>query len=82
MAIPMIGILVFGLFVAIGVWYRRRPEIHRPMMLLGTLVIMAAATDRITALPPLFAETIWGGSGGRFFRGCSSARRFSSSGGR
>ncbi|MFA5058423.1 MAG: hypothetical protein WC485_09940 [Opitutaceae bacterium] len=67
MAIPIISILIFGVFVAIGVWYRRRPEIHRPMMLLATLSIMAAATDRITGLPALYAASFWGRVFGPFF---------------
>jgi hypothetical protein len=67
MAIPIISILVFGIFVAIGVWYRRRPEIHRPMMLLATLSIVAAATDRITGLSALYDESIWGRLFGPFF---------------
>jgi len=67
MAIPMFSILTFGVFVAIGLWYRRRLEVHRPMMLMATLAIMAAAADRITGLPDLYAATIWGGLFGPFF---------------
>jgi len=67
MAIPMISILLFGAFVAVGVWQRRRPEIHRPMMLLATLSIITAATDRITGLPDLFAASMWGRLFGPFF---------------
>lgn len=67
MAIPMISILAFGVFVALGVWYRRRPEIHRPMMLLATLSIMAAATDRITGLSALYDASVWGRVFGPFF---------------
>ena len=67
MAIPMISIVVFGVFVALGVWYRRRPEIHRPMMLLATLSIVAAATDRITGLPALYGASFWGRVFGPFF---------------
>lgn len=32
MAIPVISILIFAVFVIAGVWNRRRPEVHRPMM--------------------------------------------------
>ena len=67
MAIPLISITLFGVFVATGVWNRRRPEIHRPMMLLATLAIVAAATDRITALHALYAGTLWGRIFGPFF---------------
>lgn len=66
-AIPINIILLFGVFVAVGVWQRRRPEIHRPMMLLGTLGITTAAADRITGLPGLYASTVWGTWFGPFF---------------
>jgi hypothetical protein len=67
MAIPMFVILIFGVFVAIGIWNRRRPEIHRPMMLLATMSIVAAATDRITAIHALYGESVWGRIFGPFF---------------
>jgi hypothetical protein len=60
MAIPIFAILTFGAFVAVGLRNRRRPEIHRPMMLLATLSIIPAATDRIKGLPDLYAATTWG----------------------
>jgi len=34
-AISVISILIFAVFVIAGAWNRRRPEVHRPMMLLG-----------------------------------------------
>ena len=35
--VPVSAILFFGVYVVIGLWNRLRSEIHRPMMLLGTL---------------------------------------------
>lgn len=67
MAISILSIVTFGVFVGIGVWQRRRPAIHRAMMLLGTLAAMAAATDRIGALHGLYAESLWGRLFGPFF---------------
>jgi len=67
LAIPIIGITVFAVFVAIGVWYRRRPEIHRPMMLLATLAAIVAALDRIDWMTSLYRQTIWGTIFGPFF---------------
>lgn len=67
MAIPIFAILTFGAFVAVGFLQRRRPEIHRPMMLLATLSIIPAATDRITGLSNLYAASIWGALFGPFF---------------
>lgn len=69
MTVPMFNISIFAVFVAIGIWYRRRPQIHRPMMFLATLSIVAAAMDRITALPPLYADSVWGRVFGPYFPG-------------
>jgi hypothetical protein len=60
MAVPLFGILTFGVFVMVGIWNRRRSHIHRPMMLLATLSTMGAATDRIESVVDLYAATIWG----------------------
>ena len=67
MAVPIFSVLLFAGYVAVGVWQRKRPDIHRPMMLLATLAIIAAATDRIVGLPDLYAATIWGQVFGPFF---------------
>ncbi|HEY9155474.1 MAG TPA: hypothetical protein VIM69_10105 [Opitutaceae bacterium] len=60
MAVPLIDILGFLTFVGVGIWKRKRPEIHRPMMLLGTLAMMAAATNRIPQFRGLGATNILG----------------------
>ncbi|HEY2400718.1 MAG TPA: hypothetical protein VGI23_10210 [Steroidobacteraceae bacterium] len=67
MAVPFVSILIFAGFVATGILNRRRPEIHRPMMLLATLTVISAATDRIPALLALFEPTVWGTTFGPFF---------------
>jgi hypothetical protein len=67
LAIQFGAILNFGTCVAIGVWQRRRAEIHRPMMFLGTLAIMGAAAARIIWLRDLYAPTIWGDLFGPYF---------------
>jgi hypothetical protein len=67
LAVPIIGVTVFAIFVAIGVWYRRRPEIHRPMMLLATLAAIVAALNRIDWITSLYRQTIWGTIFGPFF---------------
>jgi hypothetical protein len=52
--------LSFGLFVGVAVIYRRRPEIHRPMMLLASLMIISGSLGRCpyigqyAAMPPLY----------------------------
>ena len=67
MAIPVISILIFAVFVIAGVWNRRRPEVHRPMMLLGVLAVIPAAVDRIDAIRSLYSGTVWGTIFGPFF---------------
>jgi len=51
-------LLMFAGFLAVGIQYRRKPTIHRPMMLLATLSIMAPAIGRIGALNALYQETV------------------------
>ena len=51
--------LVFAPLVAAAVWYRRRPETHKRLMLLATVSLLAAAVARLpTALaaagPPFY----------------------------
>ena len=67
MAIPLAAILLFAGFVFAGVWNRRRPEVHRPMMLLAVLAAIPAALDRIDAIQSLYRGTVWGTIFGPFF---------------
>jgi hypothetical protein len=60
MAVPFSDIAAFAAFVVVGIWHRQKPKIHRPMMLLATLAIMAAATNRIPEFRGLGAASIWG----------------------
>ncbi len=60
MAVPLSDIAAFAAFVSLGIWNRRRPQIHRPMMLLATLAIMAAATNRIPEFRGLGGSNLWG----------------------
>jgi hypothetical protein len=67
MAVPIISITLFAGFVAAGVWNRRRPEVHRPMMLLATMAAIPAALDRIAVISSLYRHTVWGTIFGPFF---------------
>lgn len=67
MAVPFISAWIFAGFVALGVYYRKRPHIHRPMMLLATLSAMSAAISRIDPLNALYAGTEWERVFGPFF---------------
>ena len=37
MVVGLSDILVFSIFVGTGLYYRRRPEVHKPLMLLATV---------------------------------------------
>jgi hypothetical protein len=64
-------ILLFGVIVGIAIAHRRRAEIHRPLMLLATVVILSGALARcpivsdLAATPPFYAYApvlIFGGA--------------------
>jgi hypothetical protein len=67
LAIQFNSMLMFGALVALGIWKRRRLEIHRSMLLLATLAIMGAATARMHWLRDLYAPTILGWLFGPYF---------------
>ncbi len=57
--LPMLTeIAVFTIFVALGIWYRKRPAVHRSLMLLATLSVISGATARTG-----FFVHVFGGSG-------------------
>ncbi|HVA64569.1 MAG TPA: hypothetical protein VNF74_12655 [Terriglobales bacterium] len=58
LTVPLATILGFGAFAALGVFYRRQPKLHRPMMLLATLALAGAGLDRINAISdPIMSAT-------------------------
>ncbi len=59
MAVPLAAALVFAVFIGLGIWFRKKPAIHRPMMLLGTFTGMSAAISRIDVLNNLYVGTVW-----------------------
>lgn len=59
MAVPVLDITLFALFVAAGVLTRKRPDIHRPMMFFASLTAVAAAISRIDYFNHLYAGTMW-----------------------
>ncbi len=44
--VPTISMLLFGAMVGAAIVYRRRPEIHKPMMLFATVNALGAASGR------------------------------------
>lgn len=57
LTVPLCGIATFAVLVGIGVWNRKRPEIHRPMMLMASLALVAAALGRMPQLNNWYAGT-------------------------
>ena len=54
-------IALFVVFAAIGVLNRKRPRIHRPMMLMASLSILSGATGRIPLVGSIFGLHHWMG---------------------
>lgn len=59
LAIPLFDMLVFSSLVGAGFYFRRRPDVHKRLMLLATISILAAAIARLPlgilkAGPPVF----------------------------
>jgi len=52
-------IALFVVFITIGVLNRKRPRIHRPMMLLASLAIVSGATARIAQVGSIFGGHLW-----------------------
>jgi len=44
--------VVFGGFFVAAIWYRRKPKIHRPAMVVAATALLVAAIARMTFLPP------------------------------
>lgn len=59
MAIPVLNIVLFTVFLTAGVVWRKRPEVHKPMMFMATLTAVTAAIARIDFFNHLYAGTIW-----------------------
>jgi hypothetical protein len=67
MAVPVISILVFAGYVALGVLTRKKPAIHRPMMFMAVMSTMSAPIARIDFLSSMYHLTIWERVFGPFF---------------
>lgn len=60
LTVQLHAVVFFAGFVAVGVWYRQRPAIHKPMMFFATLTAVAAAIDRIDWITRFYADTALG----------------------
>jgi hypothetical protein len=60
-------IALFTAFITAGLLTRKKPRIHRVMMLMTSLTILPGATARIPLLHPIFGSTGWLGLFGPVF---------------
>jgi hypothetical protein len=60
-------VALFTTFVTAGLITRKRPAIHRPMMMLASLSILAGSTVRIPEVYPIFGQAGWLGLFGPVF---------------
>ena len=67
LAVPFTSITLFAGFVGVGKARRRQREVHRSLILLGTLAASSASIARIDALNQLYAGTVWDRLFGPFF---------------
>jgi hypothetical protein len=65
--IMLTEVALFSLFVVAALLTRKRREVHRAMMLLASLSILAGATVRMPILFPIFGEGGWVGIFGPIF---------------
>jgi hypothetical protein len=60
-------IWLYTIFVAAGIVVRKKPKIHRGMMVLASLCLITGATARMPFLDPVFGNTGWVGLFGPVF---------------
>lgn len=67
MVVPFFAAIAFASFVGIGLWFVRKPAVHRPMMTLATYAALSASVSRIDAISSLYAGTLFDRLLGPFF---------------
>lgn len=54
-------VLAFAVFVALAIAYRKKPNVHRSMIVLATLAVISGSTSRIDVLYGAFGGHGWAG---------------------
>ncbi len=67
LSVPLLSILFFGVCVGLAVWKRKKPALHRALMLTATIAAVDAAIARIDRISNLFIGTAWEHHFGPFF---------------
>ncbi len=57
LSVPLVTVLLFAGFVGVAIWQRKRPAIHRTMLLCGTMAATGAAVSRIDPITRLYVGT-------------------------
>ena len=60
-------VALYGGFIIVGIFTRKKPRIHRTAMVLACLCLLAGATVRMSFLHPVFGSTGWVGIFGPVF---------------
>jgi hypothetical protein len=53
LAVPLGDMAVFAALVTAGIWLRRRPDVHKRLMLMAMISILAAAVSRLPVISDL-----------------------------
>ena len=60
MVIPLASVVVFTILVGLGLYYRRRAETHKRLMLLATIALLPPALGRIRLLNAVGPQAFFG----------------------
>jgi MFS family permease len=60
LVIPLASVVVFTILVGLGLYYRRRPDAHKRLMLLATLALLPPALARIRILNAVGPQAFFG----------------------
>jgi hypothetical protein len=50
--VSVADMVMFGGFFAAAIWFRKKPKVHRPAMVVAATALLVAAVGRMTFLPP------------------------------
>jgi hypothetical protein len=60
LVIPLASLVVFTILVGLGLYYRRRPDAHKRLMLLGTIALLPPALGRMRILNAIGPQAFFG----------------------
>lgn len=60
LVIPLASVVVFTILVGLGLYYRRRPDAHKRLMLLATIALLPPALGRMRILSAVGPQAFFG----------------------